>query len=263
MSFLSKALATFGLGSAQVNAHLSKDVLVPGESVTLHIDVKGGKTAQQIDNINLAVCCQYLEEVRIREAGEQGQKFRIQKQTYPLVSWSLPYAFEIGSEETRTFETELTLPWNTPVTLGDAKVWLETELDISMAVDPSDKDSITVRPDPLMDGVFSALENAGLRILKAECEAAKGFPLPFTQEFEFVPTEGPFHGVWRELEIVAYRDDETLKLWFEFDRRQRGLTGLLSSFIGSSELNRQLTIPVSVTPEEAGQQVMTLLEQIS
>ncbi|MCZ8486216.1 sporulation protein [Vibrio lentus] len=28
----------------------------------------------------------------------------------------------------------------------------------------------------------------------------EGFELPFVQEFQFVPTTGPYHGRWRELE---------------------------------------------------------------
>lgn len=43
-----------------------------------------------------------------------------------------------------------------------------------------------------MDGIFSALEAQGLRLRQVECEQAKGFALPFVQEFEFVPTTGHF-----------------------------------------------------------------------
>ena len=36
----------------------------------------------------------------------------------------------------RDFECEFDVPLNTPVTIGDAKVWLETGLDIAMAMRP-------------------------------------------------------------------------------------------------------------------------------
>ncbi|GAK87147.1 hypothetical transcriptional regulator [Vibrio ponticus] len=91
-------------------------------------------------------------------------------------------------------------------------------LDIALAKDPSDTDILTVRPDPLMDGILTALEAQGMRIRQVECEAVDGFALPFVQEFEFVPTTGPYHGRWRELELVAYREEQQLKLWFEVDR---------------------------------------------
>ncbi|MCW1889570.1 sporulation protein [Vibrio chagasii] len=37
----------------------------------------------------------------------------------------------------------------------------------------------------------------------------------------FQPLE-PYHGRWRELEVVAHRDDKELKLWFEIDRNRDG-----------------------------------------
>lgn len=54
-----------------------------------------------------------------------------------------------------------------------------------------------------------------------ECEAVDGFELPFVQEFEFVPVHGEYHGRWRELEIVTYRTEHALKIWFEVDRHKR------------------------------------------
>ncbi|KOO12076.1 sporulation control protein Spo0M, partial [Vibrio xuii] len=71
--------------------------------------------------------------------------------------------------EEREFNVDLDVPWNTPVTIGDSKVWLETGLDIAMAKDPSDTDILTVRPDELLDGIFTALEEQGLRIRQVEC----------------------------------------------------------------------------------------------
>jgi sporulation-control protein len=158
------------------------------------------------------------------------------------------------------FDVELTIPWNTPVTIGDAKVWLETGLDISMAIDPTDKDVLTVRPNPLMDGIFTALEEQGLRIRQVECEEAKGFELPFVQEFEFVPTTGPYPGRWRELEIVAYRDENELKLWFEVDRRKRSIGCMLAGLLGRNELKRHLTLSSQISGEEACRQVLEFLE---
>ncbi|MCV6022723.1 sporulation protein, partial [Escherichia coli] len=81
-----------------------------------------------------------------------------------LAKWNLPSAFTIHPGEERTFDIQLDVPWNKPVTIGDAKVWLETGLDVAMALDPTDKDILTVRPDPLMDAILSAFEAQGLRI---------------------------------------------------------------------------------------------------
>ncbi|USD65322.1 sporulation protein [Vibrio sp. SCSIO 43136] len=261
MSFFKKTLASFGIGSAKVDTVISQETLIPGEKLHATIHVYGGSTAQEIDNIDVKLCCQYVEEVEVERGDSDSRRKERQKRTYVLASWQLPYAFTIEPSSEREFEVELDMPWNTPVTIGDAKVWLDTGLDIKLAIDPSDKDVLTVRPDPVMDGIFKALEEQGLRIRQVECEAAKGFELPFVQEFEFVPTTGPYHGVWRELEIVAYRDENSIKLWFEIDRQKKGLSGLLSSFLGTGELKRHLEIDSQVTPEQAGEQVLNYLDQ--
>ncbi len=263
MSFLKKTLASFGIGSAKVDSVLQQEVLYPGQPVKLTIHVYGGSSAQDIDNIELKLCCRYIDEVQEdRDKPHTHQRRRIH-QTYVLADWSLPYSFTIQPGETRDFDVEMAVPWNTPITIGDAKVWLETGLDIPMALDPADKDILTVRPDPLMDGIFSELEEQGLRLRQVECEAAKGFELPFVQEFEFVPTTGPFHGRWRELEIIAYRDEKSLQMWFDIDRHQRGISGMLSSFLGLSELKRQVTIESDESPEVAGQRVLEYLDSHS
>jgi len=262
MSFFKKTLASFGIGSAKVDSVLEQEVLIPGQTINIKIHVYGGATEQAIDNIDLKLCCQYVEEVKENTGSNDGNaRVRRQKQTYALASWTLPYAFTIEPGQEREFDVTFDVPWNTPVTIGDAKVWLETGLDISLALDPSDKDILTVRPEPMLDGVFTALEDLGLRIRQVECEAAQGFELPFVQEFEFVPTTGPYHGRWRELEIVAYRDEQQLSLWFEIDRQKKGLGGLLASLLGTSELNRKLVLPSNLSASQAGEKVVEFLEQ--
>lgn len=260
MSFLKKTLASFGIGSAKVDSVLQQEVLYPGQAVKFTVHVYGGSSAQDIDNIELKLCCRYVEEVVQDRSKQHGARKRKVHQTYVLADWSLPYSFTIQPGETRDFDVELAVPWNTPVTIGDAKVWLETGLDVAMALDPTDKDILTVRPDPLMDGIFSELEEQGLRLRQVECAAAKGFALPFVQEFEFVPTTGPFHGRWRELEIVAYRDKDSLQMWFEVDRYQRGATGMLASLLGLGELKRQMTMTSDESPQKAGVKVLEYLD---
>ncbi len=261
MSFFKKTLASFGIGSATVDSVLHQEFLYPGQKATITIHVYGGKTSQTVDNIDLKLCCRYIdEEPRNNHDRKDGPKRRVAK-TYELQSWSLPYAFTIESGEERDFEVELDVPWNTPVTIGDSRVWLETGLDIALAADPKDKDMLTVRPDPLLDGIFTRLEESGLRIRQVECEAAKGFAMPFVQEFEFVPTAGPYHGRWRELEVIAYRSEGDLKLWFEVDRNRQGMTGMLSSMIGLGQLKRELVLTSDITAEQAGQRVIDFLEE--
>lgn len=262
MSLFKKTLASFGIGSAKVDSVLQQEVLYPGQKVNITIHVYGGSTAQEIDNIDLKLYCRYIKEEpenHDKNKHNAGHMRRVPA-SYTLADWTLPYAFTIEPGETRDFEVELDVPWNTPVTIGDSKVWLETGLDIAMAKDPTDKDILTVRPDPLLDGIFNALEEQGLRIRQVECEEVDGFVLPFVQEFEFVPTTGPFHGRWRELEVVAYRTESELQMWFEIDRHRDGAKGMLASLLGIGQLKRQLEIPLHTDATQAGQMVLEYLD---
>ena len=265
MSFFKKTLASFGIGSAKVDSVLQQEVLYPGEKVNVTIHVYGGSTAQEIDNIEMKLYCRYIKEVPANQDRDEHNSGHMRRMptSYTLAHWTLPYAFTIEPGETRDFEVELDVPWNAPVTIGDSKVWLETGLNIALAKDPSDTDILTVRPDPLLDGIFTALEEQGLRIRQVECEAVEGFELPFVQEFEFVPTTGPFHGRWRELEMVAYRSDDELQMWFEIDRHREGARGMLASLLGGGQLKRQLTISVHTPADQAGQQVVEYLDSHS
>ncbi|OEF26049.1 sporulation protein [Vibrio rumoiensis] len=261
MSFFKKTLASLGIGSARVDTILKQDVVYPGQSVAVDVHVYGGSTKQSIDNIHLKLCCRYRAE-RLNKDGREMAGQKIAK-THVLAKWSLPETFDIEPQQDRVFPVVLDVPWNTPITLGDSKVWLETSLDIALAADPTDKDEITVRPDPLEDGIFSALEEAGLRIRQVECEAVKGFELPFVQEFEFVPVHGDFHGRWRELEVVTYRTQDDLKIWFEVDRQKKGMGGMLSNLIGSNKLKRELVLLHDEDPHTAGRKVIEFLDRSS
>lgn len=266
MSLLKKTLASIGIGSATVDSVLQSECLTPGEKAHIKVEVYGGATSQDIDNIEVKIFCSYIDEEPVdndknRGAPNAGRMKRVVCR-YELASWTLPYAFTIEVGQQRTFDIELDIPLNTPVTIGESKVWLETGLDIAMARDPNDKDMLTIRPTAAMDGIFSALEDQGLRVRQVECEAAKGFPLPFVQEFEFVPTTGPYHGRWRELEIAVYHHDDAIELWFEIDRQKRGVGGMLSNLLGTGKLRRNLLIPISVDGKNAGDKVLSYLNSV-
>ncbi len=257
MSFLKKTLASFGIGSAKVDSVLQQEVLYPGQTVDVVIHVYGGASEQVIDNIHLKLCCHYFAENE-SESNKNGPR---SVQTYTLTQWLLPESFVIKPGEERQFEVTLIVPLNTPVTLATTKVWLETGFDKEMS--PTETNAVTVRPDLLMDGILSELEGQGLRIRQVECEQVSGFDYPFVQEYEFVPIDGPFHGRWRELEVVAWRDDNALQLWFAIDRNHHGNQGMFASLLGTGPLEQQLVIPANLSEKQAGDEVMRYLENIS
>ena len=130
--------------------------------------------------------------------------------------------------------------------MGKAKVWVATGLDIKNAVDPSDKDYLNVKPSALLDGVLNSITSLGFRLREVECEQApyhlRG-KSPFVQEFEFVPTSGAFRGLLDELELVFLpTSNNTADLYFQVDRKARGLGGFLSEALEMDETNVRMSV---------------------
>ncbi|GAL16168.1 hypothetical transcriptional regulator [Vibrio astriarenae] len=79
MSFLKKTLASFGIGSAKVDTVLQQNVLFPGQPVELKIFVYGGGTEQDIDNIDVDLCCQYVAEEAVERGSHGGDSMRTRR----------------------------------------------------------------------------------------------------------------------------------------------------------------------------------------
>jgi sporulation-control protein len=53
-----------------------------------------------------------------------------------------------------------------------------------------------------------------------------------------------------------------LQIWVEIDRQKKGLGGMISRFIGNDEITHKLTIALPIEPAEAGQKVLSLIDQL-
>jgi sporulation-control protein len=239
MSLFNKVFASIGIGSATVDTKLEKDVFVPGEEIKGVVQVKGGKLEQQIDEIYLHLHTNYIRESDDKKHIVKGDidKFRLIE------------AFTIGVNETREIPFVIRVPFDTPISIGRTKVWVETGLDIKNAVDPSDKDYINVLPNQLMKSVLDSIDELGFRMREADCEEIpyrKRRRLPFAQEFEFVATSGPFRGKLDELEVIFFpQSEEQMDISLQIDRRAKGLGGFLAEALEMDETNIQLTVQLS------------------
>lgn len=236
MSFFNKMLASIGIGAAKVNTILVNDRLVAGDEVSGRVVILGGKVEQEIDEIYLSIMTSYEKEIddrKIRQEATVG-KFRLTER------------FTIGINEEKEVPFSFELPIDTPVTLGKTKVWVQTGLDIKMAMDPSDRDYIDVYPYPLMSKFLNAVTDLGFRLREVESQAAPYHTrgrLPFIQEFEFVPTKGQFRGRLDELEVVFVGGErDKLDVYLQIDRRANGLGGLFSEMMNMDETKLHLTI---------------------
>ena len=242
MSLFNKVFASIGIGSATVDTKLEKDVFVPGEEIKGVVQVKGGKLEQQIDEIYLHLHTNYIRESDDKKHIVKGdvEKFRLIE------------AFTIGVNETREIPFVIRVPFDTPISIGRTKVWVETGLDIKNAVDPSDKDFISVLPNQLMKSVLETIAELGFRMREADCEELpyrKRRRLPFAQEFEFVAVSGPFRGKLDELEVIFFpQSEEQMDIALQIDRRAKGLGGFLAEALEMDETNIQLSVHLNDLP---------------
>lgn len=239
MSFVSKLLASVGIGSATVDTKLQRSQLVPGETVEGIVEVKGGNIAQDIDGLYLTLFTTYERSANDNRITEQ----------IAIGRYQLTPSFGIQPNEVKQFPFSFQLPVDTPVTIGKTNVWVQTGLDIKNAIDPSDRDHIEIVPTPLASGIFAALETLGFRMRSANCEEAKGFfrnHRPFVQEFEFSPVSGEYRQRLDELEVVFLPQSEGYKVIMEVDRRARGFSGLLAEAMDKDETK----ISFIVTPTD-------------
>jgi len=256
MSFFDKVFASVGIGSATVDTKLEKDTYKPGETVNGIVEIRGGKVDQQVDDIYLSLNTTYLKE-------SDDKKYNV---TATIDRFRVTSPFTIGKNERKEIPFSFQLPLDTPLSIGRSKIWVTTGLDIKNAVDPGDKDYIQVVPDQLMNAIFNAVDSLGFRLREADCEEAsykvRG-RLPFVQEFEYVPTSGPFRGRLDELEVVL-RPSGTgvIELLLQVDRRARGLGGLFAEEAGLDESNVRITVTSADIPN-LQQQIQSVIQRFS
>jgi sporulation-control protein len=133
-----------------------------------------------------------------------------------------------------------------------------------MAIDPSDSDSITVRPNRTMRSVLDSMTSLGFRMKDAENEELPyrlRRRLPFGQELEFVAGSGEFRGRFDEVELVMFPSADSVELFLQIDRRARGLGSFLSEAAGTDESYASLTVPEGTTPERVKEVLAQTIRQ--
>lgn len=236
MSFFKKALASFGVGNAQVDTVLDNSTFRAGDTLTGRVEVKGGDVAQNIDAISLLLYTTYTKELNDSKFEDEVVLERLQ----------VSQPFTINAKEYKEIPFSLTLPYETPITMGKTRVWVHTGLDIAMAIDPTDKDFISVEPSILVTEVLNAVQALGFRLREVACEAAPARyrnRYPFVQEFEFVPTSGHFRGRLDELEVMFLSQSaHSVELLLQIDRKVRGLSSLFAEALDMDESFVRLSV---------------------
>ncbi|MFB6244529.1 MAG: sporulation protein [Halobaculum sp.] len=245
---MKKVLASIGIGNASVDTILPSDTVYPGETIDADVQIVGGDVEQEVGTIRLEIETRYRTEEGYREVD--------------VDRFTLTEGLTIQPDEETVREVTIDVPYSTPVTYGNVDVWIETELDIDLAVDPEDTDYLDVQPTPRLQTVFDAMDGLGFSLRTAECEAdpygrytaGRGF----VQEFEFRASSGEFRGRADEVELVSQPGPDELDLFVEVDRRG----GMLSELAETDERLTRTTI-TSTDTERVRAELRSLIEQHS
>lgn len=256
MSLFKKMFASVGIGSAVVDTKLENDRVKAGDIVRGIVSIKGGNVDQQIEAIYLSLHTNYIKE-------SNDHKHQV---TATIDKFQLTNSFAIKANELKEIPFSFQLPFDIPISIGRTKIWVSTGLDIKNSVDPSDRDTITVLPHPIVDATLSTIADMGFRLREVDCEEASykvRKRLPFVQEFEFVPVSGPFRGRLDELELIFFPiSNDSVEVLVQVDRRARGLGGFLAEALEMDETNLRLTISASDLPNLKGK-LQAIIQQYS
>lgn len=230
MSFLKKALASVGIGNADVDLIFETDRLVQGQTVNGIVKVKGGSVSQVVEKVYLnLVVDSYVKD------GDDAKSYNNVVSAYDLAK-----GFEINKGEYKEFPFSIDIPINLPISINNTKLYFVAGLDIENALDPKDKEPVLVYPTPAVQSVLNALaDDLGFRH-----QYVSGFYNGRFQWLEMTPTHFMKNAL-DEIEFMINEDADNIYVFMEFDRKAKGLLGKLMDEYDLDEHRTRLTIPKS------------------
>ena len=199
-----KLKASLGIGAAKVDTVLEQDSIFQGDYLRGAIHIQGGDVEQQIDAIKLKLCTEVKEEIN------DNAVYR----NFILQRLQVVKPFTINPNERREIPFKFRLHDETPITAlhvrnNKCKVWLETSLDIDMALDPKDRDFIEIKPLPAISKIIDALQQSGFVMAKADVESG------FLKADHFASKSGCYQEI--ELKYGSFLNAKEVELSFIVD----------------------------------------------
>ncbi|WNC15248.1 sporulation protein [Brevibacillus brevis] len=195
---LKKLMAKFGVGAAKVDLRLDRPGYRLGETMTGVVRIEGGNVEQKIADLRAVLMMKaYVKGQEVTKAVQAfpvRSNFTVQPKPY---STEIPFAFE--------------LPEGLAMSTPSIQYYLHTKLDVEMALDPTDLDTIQVLPPERVERVLRALERLDLRQ-----KPDSGKLTPYGQAFSFFPGT-PLGFSLKELEVIFFSAPGELKLLVELD----------------------------------------------
>ncbi|WP_409341917.1 sporulation protein [Paenibacillus sp. MBLB4367] len=232
MSFFKKMMASVGIGAAKVDTVIENASGVRvGDELYGRVSIRAGNVAQEVNHIDLCLYANYFRERDGHVVEERDQIYR----------YRLNERFSLQPGDEREFSFSFPLPNSTPITLGKTKVWVDTQLDIEMAMDKTDRDYVQVMAHPIVGAFFDVMERYGLRMYEVSLLHVPHLRLdfPFLQEFELKPQR---RSRLEELEVFYVCHGDHVEFYLEIDRRAKGFGGLLEEAFDMNERHIKVTV---------------------
>lgn len=180
-----KLLSRVGIGAPHIEMVLHDSEVIRGETLHGKIHIVGGRSAQEIHHIDVALQTAYHSaESRGHDRGHR------REHTETLRLHRVCEHFRLSACESRTLIFDLIVPMLTPVSLDIAQVWLKTKLDVSWVIQDRDYEPIRVLPDTATRHLLEAATALGFEHTSGSGEClpiAQEGDVPFTQVFSLVP----------------------------------------------------------------------------
>ncbi|MFI6082700.1 sporulation protein [Streptomyces sp. NPDC051217] len=216
-------LGSLGVGGPTVDTVLDPGVAVPGGVLRGQVQLKGGDSDFDIEQITLELIARV--EAETEDAEHEG--------TVVFERFTVGSAFRLAEGARFSVPFSVTLPWETPVTelygqpLGIV-LGMRTELAVAGAKDKGDLDPLAVGPLPVQEAILEALGQLGFDFRSADLEYGRiggtGQQLPFYQEIELAPSPRYAHAM-SEIEVTFLAHPGGVEVVLEADKR----AGLFSS----------------------------------
>lgn len=242
-----KMLSKVGVGGAKVDTILKDLPVVRGGVLEGEIQIEGGKVEQLVEKVYLELGTSYTYE------DEEGE---VRSASVILHRMDIAESFELFPRELKTFPFALEVPLITPITVGKPITYLRTGLDVKGSVDPKDRDTVAVAPEPATEKLLQAIEALGFvhEADSGDCiDMENPSGVPYVQNFDY-EAQGEIARRIKELEVLVlpWEEESEFELELEIPSRSFGFGG---------EQFRKVNFTLSHDADFGPDELMDILEE--
>ncbi len=144
MGFFDNALVGLGVKSVQIDTIFDRKTIELGNILSGKVELVGTVKDVEINEIIFELVTEYKDVIDDEEIIS----------SKVLAEYSIAKNIYLAEDEEVKIKFELEIPVNIPITSKANQMWINTRVDIPMAIDPKDRDYIKILPNDVMDTVL-------------------------------------------------------------------------------------------------------------